>query len=86
MGIPGNLGNSQGHFTKPGIPLHYFRLQKAGRKLARKQARFRVLEPIAYKLAALARVSDILLAARFFGQFYRQLMQKILRLLCLQCI
>jgi len=21
--IPGNLGNSQGHFTKPGIPLHY---------------------------------------------------------------
>jgi hypothetical protein len=23
MGIPGNLGNSQGHFTKPGIPLHY---------------------------------------------------------------
>jgi len=24
MGIPGNLGNSQGHFTKPGIPLHYW--------------------------------------------------------------
>ena len=21
MGIPGNLGNSQGHFIKPGIPL-----------------------------------------------------------------
>ena len=27
MGIPGNLGNSQGHFTKPGIPLHYLEQQ-----------------------------------------------------------